>query len=153
MIRKAKIEDTEQIAELYKQLHQYHCEIAPQKHIMPKEELFNNIIFDILSKDEQTVLVYEDMAIKGYALLKIIEVNDEMKPPRKVCFIDCIGVDKSCRRQGIGTGLFNGIKNFALEKGCDSIQLGVDAKNESAKRFYEKIGLLPRSIIMAMEID
>ncbi len=155
MIRKATKKDTEQVAELYKQLHRHHCEIAPQKHIMPREELFKSAVFDILSNEGQTVLVFEDedQVIRGYALVKIIDVKDEMKPPRKVCFIDCFAVAEKARRQGIGTSLFEGVKNFAKENGCNAVQLGVDAENGSARSFYKKMGLIPRSIIMTEDIN
>lgn len=152
MIRKAKIEDTEQIAGLYRQLHRHHCEIAPHKHIMPNDKFFESAVHGILSNEEQTVLVYEDGFIKGYALLKIIEVKDEVRPPRRVCFIDCFGIEEGCRSQGIGSRLFEGVKEFAAENNCNSVQLGVDAENANARRFYNKMGLLPRSIIMAADI-
>ncbi|MDE7281480.1 MAG: GNAT family N-acetyltransferase, partial [Ruminiclostridium sp.] len=91
-------------------------------------------------------------AVSAYALFRIIEVNGEEKVSRKVCFIDCFGVDENKRHKGIGKRLFEGVKEYAQKMGCNAVQLGVDAENENARGFYEKVGLLPRTIIMAQNI-
>ncbi|MDE6724476.1 MAG: GNAT family N-acetyltransferase, partial [Ruminiclostridium sp.] len=62
------------------------------------------------------------------------------------------GVDERERHRGIGKKLFEGVKEYAKEMGCNAVQLGVNAENENARGFYEKIGLLPRTIIMAQNI-
>lgn len=153
MIRKAKFEDKEQIAELFRQLHQYHCKIAPHKHIMPREAFFKERISEIEADEKSVIMVSEEKGnINAYALFRIIETGGEEKPTRKVCFIDCIGVDEKARRKGIGKSLFEGVKKYASDKGCNAVQLSVDAENESARAFYEKMGLLPRSIILAQDI-
>lgn len=152
MIRKATYEDKGQIVRLFKQLHQYHCQIAPHKHIMPREEFFEEKISEILADSSSVILINDDKAVNAYALFRIIEVNGEEKVPRRVCFIDCFGVDENARHKGIGKGLFEGIKKYASEMGCNTVQLGVNAENKNAKAFYEKMGLLPRTIIMAQNI-
>lgn len=152
MIRKAKIEDKEQIVRLYKQLHRYHCQIAPHRHIMPREEFFEERVSEILADGSSVILINDDKTVNAYALFKIIEVSGEEKVPRRVCFIDCFGVDESARHKGIGRKLFEGVKEYARETGCNAVQLDVNAENENAKAFYEKIGLMPRSIIMAQNI-
>lgn len=152
MIRKATFEDKEQIVRLFKQLHQYHCQISPHKHIMPREEFFEEKISEILSDGSSVILINDDKAVNAYALFRIIETSGEEKVSRRVCFIDCFGVDEKERHKGIGKKLFEGVKGYAKEMGCNAVQLGVDAENENARGFYERIGLLPRSIIMAQNI-
>lgn len=153
MIRKAKSEDTKQVAELFKQLHRYHCKIAPHKHIMPREDFFFERISEIEAEGDSVILVNDDKGkINAYALFRIIETGGEEKPRRKVCFIDCIGVEEGERRRGIGKKLFEGVRSYAEETGCDAVQLGVNAENENARAFYEKMGLLPRTIILAQDI-
>ena len=154
MIRKAKYEDKEQIVRLFKQLHRYHCKIAPHKHIMPRENFFSERISQAEADGNSVMLVNDDNnSINAYALFRIIETGAEEKPPRKVCFIDCIGVEESTRRKGIGKTLFEGVKAYARKAGCNAVQLSVDAENKDAREFYKKMGLLPRSIILAGDIQ
>ncbi len=154
MIRKARPQDNKQVAELFKQLHRYHCKIAPHKHIMPRENFFSERISQAEADGNSVILVNDDNnSINAYALFRIIETGAEEKPPRKVCFIDCISVEESTRRKGIGKKLFEGVKAYAREAGCNAVQLSVDAENKDAREFYKKMGLLPRSIILARDIQ
>ncbi len=152
MIRKAELNDLKRLAELFRELHRCHCEIAPNKHRMPRDDFFLERLSAMLSDDEFTALVNDDNGINGYALLRIIDVNSEEKIQRRVCFIDCFAVSESFRRKGIGTALFGAVKDFARENGCDAVQLSVDAENKSAAEFYKKMGFSPRTIIMDNQI-
>ena len=155
MIRNAKTEDSAQLAELFSQLHRHHCEIAPHKHRMPSYEFFEKGIEEILADEEQTVLVNcEDSGnkINAYAVLKLIDYNFEQFIPQRVCFIDHFAVAESSRRKGVGSLLFNAVKEFGREQGCDTVRLGVDAENGGAIKFYEKMGLTPRTITMTDRI-
>lgn len=155
MIRKAKTDDSAQLAELFSQLHRHHCEIAPHKHRMPSYEFFEKGIEEILADDEQTVLVNceeSENKINAYAVLKLIDINFEQKIPRKVCFIDCFAVAEETRRKGVGSALFDAVKEFGREQGCNAVQLGVDAENGGAIKFYEKMGLSPRTFILTEQI-
>lgn len=155
MIRKAKNSDSAQLAELFSQLHRHHCEIAPQKHRMPSYDFFEKEIEEILADDKQTVLVSCEESgdnINAYAVFKIMDINSEQKAPRKVCFIDCFAVAERARRNGVGSLLFNAVRQFGREQGCNAVQLGVDAENGDAIKFYEKMGLSPRTFILTEQI-
>lgn len=155
MIRKAKNSDSAQLAELFSQLHRHHCEIAPHKHRMPSYEFFEKGIEEILSDDEQTVLVNCEESgnkINAYAVLKLIDYNSEQIISRRVCFIDCFAVAEGARRKGVGSLLFDAVKEFGREQGCNTVQLGVDAENGGAIKFYEKMGLSPRTFILTEQI-
>lgn len=149
MIRIADFNDLERLTELFMQLHRHHVEIKPETFIMPERGWFSGRISEILNDNGQTVIVYESGGvINGYAVVKITDVNTEDKRPRRMCYIDCFAVSESCRRQGIGTELFNAVKAFGRENDCTSVQLGVSAYNTDAVAFYEKMGLAPRTIQM-----
>lgn len=153
MIRIADFNDLERLTELFMQLHRRHVEIKPETFIMPERGWFSGRISEILNDSGQTVLVYDHGGvINGYAIVKIMNVNTEGKRPRRMCYVDCFAVSESCRRQGIGTELFNAVKAFGRENGCTSIQLGVSACNTDAVAFYEKMGLAPRTIQMEKRI-
>lgn len=148
MVRIADINDRERLTELFMQLHRHHVEIKPETFRMPEREWFSGRISEILADKEQTVLVNDSGEINAYAVVKIMDVNTEEKRPRRVCYIDCFSVSEDCRRRGIGTELLGAVKTFGKERGCTSVQLGVSASNESAVKFYEKMGLAPRTIQM-----
>lgn len=152
MIRIADINDLERLTELFTELHRHHVEIKPETFIMPERGWFSQRLADILSDSGQTVLVCDSGEINAYAVVTIMDVNTEEKIPRRVCYIDCFAVSESCRRCGIGTELFNAVKAFGKENGCTSVQLGVCASNADAVRFYEKMGLDPRTIQMEMRL-
>lgn len=155
MIRKAKTGDLTQLAELFSQLHRHHCEIDPQKHRMPSYEFFEKGIEEILADEEQTILVNCEESgniINAYAVLKTADYDLEQIVPQKVCFIDCFAVAEGARRKGVGSLLFEAVKDFCREQGCNTIQLGVDAENGGAIKFYEKMGLSPRTFILTKQI-
>ncbi|MDE6733008.1 MAG: GNAT family N-acetyltransferase [Oscillospiraceae bacterium] len=152
MVRIADINDLEQLTELFTELHRHHVEIKPETFIMPEREWFSWRLSEILGDSGQTVLVHDSGGINAYAVVRIINVNAEEKRPRRVCYIDCFAVSESCRRRGIGTTLFGAVKAFGSENGCTSVQLGVTASNTGAVRFYEKMGLAPRTIQMEERI-
>lgn len=153
MIRIADINDRERLTELFMQLHRHHVEIKPEVFRMPEREWFSERIAGILNDDGQTVLVHDNGGmLDGYAVVKIMDVNTEEKIPRRMCYIDCLAVAEDCRRTGVGTELFKAVKAFGKERGCTSVQLGVTACNTGAVSFYEKMGLVPRTIQMEMKI-
>ncbi len=148
MVRIADISDLERLTMLFTELHRRHVEIKPETFIMPEREWFSQRLSEILSDSGQTVMVYDSGGINAYAIVRIIDVNTEEKRPRRVCYIDCFAVSESSRRRGIGTELLGAVKAFGRENGCTSVQLGVSACNTDAVRFYEKMGLVPRTIQM-----
>lgn len=153
MIRIADINDREPLTELFAGLHRHHVEIKPETFRMPEREWFSERIAEILNDVGQTVFVHESGGkLDGYAVVKIMDVNTEEKIPRRMCYIDCFAVAEEYRRTGVGTELFGAVKSFAREQGCTSVQLGVTACNTGAVAFYEKMGLVPRTIQMEMRL-
>lgn len=149
MIRIANINDHKRLTDMFVELHRHHVEIKPEAFRMPGYEWFSDKIAEILDDDKQTVFVHENGGeLNGYAVVKIIDVNTEEKIPRRMCYIDCFAVAENVRHTGIGTELFKAVNTFGKEHGCTSIQLGVTACNENAVKFYEKMGLVPRTITM-----
>lgn len=63
-------------------------------------------------------------------------------------YIDDFCVDGSCRGQGIGTRLYEAAADLARAHGCYNLTLNVWAFNESAEKFYRKLGLKPQETKM-----
>lgn len=101
-----------------------------------------NIVFDYFENDDKFIIVCEkDGEIVGFSCLEIVK-----KPDSPYCFsreflrVVEIGTDENHRRQGIGSEIFDFIKNFAKEKGFNKIELDMWEFNESALKFYESMG-------------
>ena len=56
-------------------------------------------------------------------------------------YIDDLCVDEACRGKHIGTALYAYVKDFAKSIGADSLTLNVWEGNDSAKAFYEHLGM------------
>ncbi|MCM1335532.1 MAG: GNAT family N-acetyltransferase [Bacteroides sp.] len=148
MVRQAEMSDHPRLAALFRQLHAHHVRINPGSFRMPGEEWFAERIEALLSDGEAVVFVHvgDGGALEGYAAVKIMTVDPPERVPRKMCYIDCFAVAEDRRRSGVGTALLRRVEDYARENACGSVQLGVNAANGDAIRFYEKMGLTPRSI-------
>ncbi len=153
MIRKATIDDAQELAELFRQLHEHHVKIAPESHRMPLSQFFEQEMRSFLEDDELTVLVSEESGtLTAYAVICITERDGAERTPARICYIRHFTVGEEHRRHGSGTELFGEIKQFARDNSCDCIQLGAAAANSAALRFYEKQGMIPRTIRLELKL-
>ena len=100
------------------------------------------------------VLVAEDQEEKvhGYAFCKVKCFETSVVQPYKSLYIDDICVDENSRGMHIGTILFDAVKDLAKELDCDNIELNVWEFNESAMRFYEKMGMTTQRRFMELKL-
>jgi ribosomal protein S18 acetylase RimI-like enzyme len=63
-------------------------------------------------------------------------------------FIDDLCVDASARGQHIGEQLFEHVKSEAKRLGCYEVTLNVWEGNDSARGFYDKMGLKVKESMM-----
>ena len=61
---------------------------------------------------------------------------------------DDLCVDEGKRGKHIGKTIYNYVLGFAKEQGCYNVTLNVWSCNETARKFYEKCGLLPQKVGM-----
>ena len=66
----------------------------------------------------------------------------------KTMYIDDLCVDKDFQGKHIGTELYNYAKIMAKSNGCYDITLNVWNLNPTAFKFYEKLGMVPRKVMM-----
>lgn len=151
MVRKAELSDLDRLAELFRQLHEHHITLSLESYRMPFEGYFAMEMRSFLEDEALTVLVDEaDGIVAAYAVVRIYDRERAEKVHSRICYIEHFAVAQDLRRQGNGTRMFEGVKNFALENGCDSIQLGAAAGNTEALEFYSKQGMTPRTIKMEL---
>lgn len=66
----------------------------------------------------------------------------------KIMYIDDLCIDENARGQRIGSQIFDFLKEEAKRLGCAEITLTVWEGNDSAKKFYEKIGMRVKETTM-----
>lgn len=151
MIRKANKSDIKQIAELFKQLHEYHVEIRGDYFRGPNDDFYIKELNEIFKNTHYTLLVFEEnKKIIGYAQIEFLERENETHVYKKRCFINQFAVDENYRRNGAGKKLMEEIIRTSYQKSCDSIELGVWYENYDAVDFYGVMSFVPRMYKMEM---
>ena len=72
---------------------------------------------------------------------------------RKEIYVDDVCVEEAARGRGVATALLNRVFAYAKEQGCQFVTLNVWNGNDTAQRFYEGLGMTPRSINMEIELE
>lgn len=114
MLRLAKFEDMQQLAQIEKQ-----CFKHPWSQKMLEESFENGCVFVVCEQNDKIV---------GYGGL--YSTGD----------ITNVAVLKEFRHQGIGKDIVEEIKNIAKSNNIDSIFLEVRVSNQNAIKLYEKCG-------------
>ncbi len=153
MIRKARMSDVLQLAEIYRQLHDIHCNIRSDYYKMPDDDFFIKDMEKLLKNEEITVIVSEyNSEIAGYALIYFVKKGEPINHTLRKCLIEQFAVNEKFRRKGIGKKLMNYVKKLAAENNCQSVELGVWCENHNAVEFYSEMGFVPRTYNMEMKI-
>lgn len=137
------------IHDLVYQVHELH--VNNRSDVYNAVDPFDKEYFQFLLKDEDTIALVSEIEqqIVGFCVvtLKQPSKNPIMKT-RQVAFMECLCVDKQHRKCGIGRALFNKATTLSKQKGADVMELMVWSFNNTAIKFYENMGMSPRSIIM-----
>ena len=78
----------------------------------------------------------------GYVFCVMQEqpVSENMVPFRSV-YIDDLCVDEKARGRHVGEQLFAFVKDMARRQGCYEVNLNVWEGNDSARAFYDRMGM------------
>ena len=143
-IRRAKEKDLEGVLGLLKEVLEIHAKIRPDIFI-PGTTKYTREELLVLFEDEKRpvfVALGENGEVLGYAfcILKEQPFSTNMVPFTAM-FIDDLCVDGAQRGRGIGRKLFEYVKEEAKRLGCYEVTLNVWEGNDSARRFYEGMGM------------
>lgn len=150
-IRMATDNDLEGIKALLLQVLTVHHNGRPDIFKSNSRKYTDGEIIDIIHNEKTPVLIAADQddRVMGYAFCIFQQhINSNIMTDIKTLYIDDLCVDESLRGKHIGRELYNAVLDFAREKGCYNVTLNVWSCNESAMRFYEKMGLVPQKIGM-----
>lgn len=142
MIRLAEKNDLSQVNEIRRQVHELH--VRGRADIFQSEfnKEFENHIYEIYDCEKSDIIVADiGGRICGFAVVEFIDKPESLYSlARSFLRVVEFGVDKACRRQGIGTRMFDCIKQIAADKNLDAIELDMWEFNEGALKFYESVG-------------
>lgn len=148
-IRIAEEKDYLQVEKLMKQVHDMHVELCPNIY-KPEEVIWSKEEFmELVTKEEVLVAVKEEKVVGLLSYIFRI-ISGKIVVDRKVMFIESLVVDEKYRSRGIGRELLNRAKEIYKEKGCDSLELQVNAKNVKVWEMYKKYGFREKSVNMEL---
>lgn len=121
-LRQAKIRDATQIGHLSCTIIEYELgwSWTPQR-----------IIKKIKDKNTNVVVAVEGNHVVGFVVMGYLE-NE--------AHLDLFGVDPDYQRKGIGTKLIAWVEKTALVSGIGIIYLETRLRNETGRKFYQKLG-------------
>ena len=146
-IRRATAADIEGIDKLLYQVNMVHHNGRPDLFKAGGRKYTDEQLLALLADDTRPVFAAVDEAghVLGYAFCILQQhPDDNILTDIKTLYIDDLCVDENIRGQHIGRRLYEYVKQYAKETGCYNLTLNVLACNESAKKFYERCGLVPQ---------
>lgn len=146
MIRKANIQDLDQLTKLFDQYVVFYKNPSnyEKHHAFLKERLENNEATVFVAYDEENldkiigfVLIY--VTFSSLALNRIVILND-------------LFVDPSARKKGIGEKLISQTEVFAKELGSHTIRLRTAKSNNVAQKLYQKMGFVREDYLYSYDL-
>ena len=153
VIRPATVKDIPGMLALLRQVGGVHHDIRP--------DIFRNgackydaaALEELLRDKDRPIFIADDGAVAGYCFCILRQYRDDrVLTDRRELYIDDLCVDDTRHRQGIASRLYRHACGYAREQGCAFVTLNVWSGNDGAQRFYENMGLTPRSVTMEYKL-
>lgn len=155
-IRRATAADLDGVNRLLCQVLAVHHEGRPDLFKGGTKKYTDEELCAILTSEQTPVFAAFDDAdtMLGYCFCEITQhIDHNILTPIKTLYIDDLCVDETCRGQHVGKALYTHVLDFAKAVACYNVTLNVWAFNESAIRFYERMGMKPQKIGMETVIE
>ncbi len=155
-IRRANEEDFEEIRSLVVEINNIHAKARPDLYESTEDPITRNEFYELLRCKTTDIFVATRLCtneIVAYSILNIINNKCLLFTKKRYYgYIEEFCVKSNYKRRGIGKTLFNYIKEYSKALGLSSLQLTVWEFNESARYFYESLGMITRNRRMEIEI-
>ena len=150
IVRLPRLQDYERVSQIMDQVQQLHVEWRPDVY-KPASPLITMDMFEAILKDGNWYVAEADGVVVGVLELMKRHVESPAQVMKDVLFISTMAVDEKYRGKGIGHLFFEKVKQLKQEKGYDTIELQVNAKNRMAYEMYRKYGFTEKSINMELK--
>lgn len=143
-IRRAAEKDIDRINELLGQVLEIHADIRPDIFIPGTTKYTNAELEEMMRDDDKPIYVAVDDEdyVMGYAFCQIRKQPFSNNMIQfDTMFIDDLCVDAELRGRHVGEALFVFVKEEAKRRNCYDVTLNVWEGNNSARHFYDKMGL------------
>ena len=149
-IRFAKAQDVPGMIKLLQQVGKVHHEGRPDIFRVNAQKYSPSQLLSMLDKPELPLFVaVEEGKVLGYGICQMETYRQHsVMCDRVTLYIDDLCVLEDCRGKHIGSAIYQHILEYAKYRGCYNVTLNVWCCNESAMKFYEKMGLKPQKIGM-----
>lgn len=145
IIRRATPQDIEGINALLRQVLYVHHVDRPDIFKPEGKKYRDEELKAIIENDTTPLFVAFDEDTKkvlGHCFCAITDTKGHSSlVDNKTLYIDDLCIDENARGRHIGKALYDFAVNYAKEIGCYNLTLNVWAKNTSALKFYEAMGL------------
>ena len=150
IVRLPRLQDYERVSQIMDQVQQLHVEWRPDVY-KPASPLITMDMFEAILKDGNWYVAEADGVVVGVLELMKRHVESPAQVAKDVLFISTMAIDEKYRGKGIGHLFFEKVKQLKQEKGYDTIELQVNAKNRLAYEMYRKYGFTEKSINMELK--
>ena len=150
-IRRAKEQDIADILRLLVEVNMVHHNIRPDLFKGPATKYSAAELSEKLKDDSEPVFVFTDTEdrLLGYIFCQT-EVTEEspLRTGIRTLYIDDLCVDERSRGQHVGRQLYEYVLAYARENGFYNVTLHVWGENDSALKFYRKMGMSDQFICL-----
>lgn len=150
-VRPAEEKDIPRMGDLLLQVCGVHNQGRPDLFRAGGRKYNDDELRQLLKDKERPILVAVDENdwVAGYAFCVYQRhENEGAMQDMTTLYLDDLCVDEKCRGKHIGTILYKAVLDLARNTGCYNVTLNVWTCNESAMKFYEKMGMKPQKIGM-----
>ena len=140
---------------LLRQVGRVHSDIRPDIFRDGAQKYDEAALQELLRDENKLIFIGEDqgqVVAHCFCVLKDYR-GSGAQTDRVELYIDDLCVEETCRGQGVATAMYRYLQDYARSIGCSHISLNVWCGNDNAQRFYEKMGMKPRSITMEQPLE
>ena len=154
-IRFAEVRDIPGMIKLLQQVGDVHHRIRPDIFRAGAQKYGETALKAILADKSKPIFVATDgETVAGYCFCVLKDYRGSgVQTDRVEIYIDDLCVDENRRGGGVATALYRHVTDYARGLGCAFISLNVWCGNEGAMKFYEKMGLTSRHIMLEMALE
>ncbi len=149
-IRTPQMQDYDRFSAIMDQVQQMHVDWRPDVY-KPASPLITEELFGELLKGDSWYVAETDGSVVGVLEVFKRHVESPAQVTKDILFVSTMAVDEAYRGKGIGHQFFDKVKQLKAEKGCDTIELQVNAKNKMAYEMYRNYGFTEKSINMELK--